>query len=827
MPQALRDSLAAAGVAITDDIAEAAAVLVGGTLAPKSRRRYGSSLSIVARWCAEHGLDLMHLSALDIAALAVAMRDSGLDPRETLGALSFTYRHKREPCESATALARRVDKVWRAQNREQLTPSRRAPVLPLRCWAAMHEAVGRPGYIRQAHDLNEERVARDKLVISLGVPGGLRAGELGLLSASRSRIDHHSRLVLPLVAGAVTKSGRSEIVVPVAEPPFDALPLGEDFERLRALRVARSGDDHLFAGAWHYGMSGGLTTCQVQYLLRKMADKAHIAEGVVLAGHSMRRSMIHISAAAGWPLERIAAVLGHASTREIETRYLEGYGGSWTTGKGRGLLLEGSDGWADWPINAPAHVEPDPDGPALPPRWWAGRDLDADRATATALARSTARVSREAASIIARAGGLWRSFCDEVHADAARPSQHLITAFAASLTKDSTTNRANDIRHLKDHFASLEAIAVEDLARIERWVSAAAALAEKATAANRRRCRTTPRRRAIVVVTDDMMSRIFAAPLANGVEAVRLSGLVLEQGKHHIDLTWRQRARFRFGEHVRVTPEAAELLVPTPVTADAEPGHREPAAAITVAPRGGDPLWCGYEAALSLAARYPDRSLYSKVAPGERTARCAPLLRWLEARAAAAVLHATGLRPTDLDAFRWPDLARGTDGSSIMWRLPYSKGNMSGGRVQVLRLVPSDQPWCPVRALERLAGSLTAVRDAGWADPAYGPDSSIGRRWVFSPRIGRELTRILLEPAGVAVRPQDFRYRTAARVWAATQDIQAVKATLFHRQAETSAIYVARGMPSETRRDTDPLSGVFESAERHGSPRAATNHKDR
>ena len=270
MPQALRDSLAAAGVAITDDIAEAAAVLVGGTLAPTSRRRYGWSLSIVARWCAEHGLDLMHLSALDIAALAVAMRDSGLDPSETLGALSFIYRHKRKPCESATALAIRVDKVWRAQNREQLTPSRRAPVLPLRCWAAMHEAVGRPGYIDKAHDLNEERLARDKLVISLGVPGGLRAGELGLLSASRSRIDHHSRLVLPLVAGAVTKSGRSEIVVPVEEPPFDALPLAEDFERLRALRVARPGDDHLFAGAWHYGMSGGLTTCQVQLLLRKM-----------------------------------------------------------------------------------------------------------------------------------------------------------------------------------------------------------------------------------------------------------------------------------------------------------------------------------------------------------------------------------------------------------------------------------------------------------------------------------------------------------------------------------------------------------------------------
>ena len=301
------------------------------------------------------------------------------------------YRHKREPCESATVLARRVDKVWRAQNREQFTPSRQAPVLPLRCWTAMHEAVGRPGYLHHAHDLNEERLARDKLVISLGVPGGLRAGELGLLSASRSRIDHHSRLVLLLVAGAVTKSGRSEIVVPMKEPPFDALPLAEDFERLRALRVARSGDDHLFTGAWHYGMSGGLTTRQVQYLLCKMADKAHIAEGVVLAGHSMRRSMVHISAAAGWPLERIAAVLGHGSTRETR-EMLPGGIRRQLDHKPRGpsdCCWRDPTAGADWPINATAHVEPDPDGPALPPRWWACRDLDADRATAAALARST------------------------------------------------------------------------------------------------------------------------------------------------------------------------------------------------------------------------------------------------------------------------------------------------------------------------------------------------------------------------------------------------------------------------------------------------------
>ena len=300
------------------------------------------------RWCAEHGLGLLELEPLDIAAVAVAMRDSGVDPDEMLTALSFVYRHKPDPCESATVLARRVDKVWRAQNRHRLTPHRRAPVLPLGCWVAMHAAVGAPGYLKCAHDLNEERLARDRLLISLGVTGGLRPGEPGRLSASASRIDtDRGQLVLPLVTGsghAVTKTGRSEIVVPLRQAPFDVLPLAEDFERLRSLRLARpEADDHLIAGEWHYAMSGGLSEGQVQHLLRKMAQMAGIEQAAELSGHSMRRSMAHISVAAGWPLEAVAAVLGHASTRMLRDTYLEGYCGSWTTGKGRGLLLEGAE----------------------------------------------------------------------------------------------------------------------------------------------------------------------------------------------------------------------------------------------------------------------------------------------------------------------------------------------------------------------------------------------------------------------------------------------------------------------------------------------------
>ena len=825
MPQALRDRLEAAGVDITDRIREAAAVLVSGKLTARTRVRYGWDLGNVAQWCELHCLDLLRLSALDIAALVVAFRDSGLDPKMTLTALSFVYRHMHDPDESAMTLARRVDRVWKAQNRDRLTPSRRAPVLPLACWVAMHAAVGRPGYLKHAHALNAERAARDRLLISLGVSCALRSGEFGLLSASGSRIDHHGRLVLQMVSGspgAVTKTGLSHITVEPEQPPFDALPLIKDFGRLRTLRLARSSDDHLFAGAWHHGMRGGLSAEQVQRLLRKMAAKAGIAEGAVVSGHSMRRSMVHISAAARWPLERIAAVLGHASTLELERCYLEGYCGSWTTSsEGRARLLEGSDGWGDWPINAVPSIEPDPSAPVLPRRWWEGRDLDADRAEAMALARSTTRVSLDAPYRIARSRRLWHEFCDSVGADPARPSQHLLTAFATSLAEDGRTSRGNDVRHLNDHFAALEAIDMGDLAQIEQWVWSAAVLADRIASANRRLHRSTPRRRDIAVVTDDTMQQIFAVPLASPCEVVRLSGLVLEQGRHHIDLTWTQRNSFRFGEHTRITPDAAVLLAPDPAPGDGRAGSSGVPAAITVTPRGGDPLWCAYEAVRTLAARYPRKSLHSKVASEERTSRCTPLVRWLEARAAAAVLHATGLRPTDLDAFRWRDLAH-EGGGPIMWLLPYSKGNLLGGRVQVLRLTPSEQPWCPVRALERLAESLAAARDAGWTDPAAGPDSDAGNQRVFPPRIGRALTRILLEPAGVAARPKDWRYRTAARVWAATQDIQAVRAELFHRQTETSAVYVARGMPAETRFHTDPLKDVFGSA----GPRASDPRGD-
>ena len=731
VPRALRDSLAAAGVEITDDVEQAAAVLVAGTLAPKSRARYRWSLGVVARWCAEHRLELLHLTPLDIAALAVAVRDSGLDPDETITALSFVYRHKREPCESATTLARRVDKVWRAQNREQLVPHRRAPVLPLRCWVAMHAAVGRPGYLKHAHDLNEERLARDKLVISLGLLGGLRPGELGMLSASASRINNAGRLVLPLVAGsarAVTKTGQSEIIVPVGRAPFDVLPLAEDFERLRAMRLARrEADDHLIAGAWHYRMRGGLTEGQVQNVLRKTAQKAGIAEGTSLSGHSMRRSMVHISVAAGWALEAVAAVLGHASTRELENAYLEGYCGSWSTGEGREPLLEGTQGWADWPINTPADTGADPNAPVLPPRWWAGRDLNADRARAMTLARATTRVGRDTASRTARARRLWEGFCADVRADPARPSQGLLWAFATSLAEDSTASRVNYIRFLNDHFAALPSTDIGDLALIESWVSAAAKLAGSITAANRKRARIASARRQIQTVTDDTMERLFAVPLVSATEAIRLCGLVIEQGEAHIDLTRSQRNTFRFDEHTRITPARAELFAPASASPDA--AERRGRLAVSVAPRGGDPLWCGYEAVRTLAVRYPDKSLRSNMPPQAWASRCGALLGWLEARAAVAVLYATGLRPSDLDGFRWSDLAGDGEGS-IMWRLPYSKGNLSGDRVQVLRLVRCDRPWCAVSALRRLAGSAAPQKSKA----SYVPASTVATRSKRTPQ---------------------------------------------------------------------------------------------
>ena len=822
MPQALRDRLAAAGVEETPSVRRAAEVLVRGRITARTRARYGRELGIAAQWCAEHGLELLDLPPLDMAALAVASREGGCDPDMTLTALGFLYRHKPDPDEHATILARRVDRVWKAQNRHRLNPPRRAPVLPLGCWAAMRDAVDRPGYITRAHEFNSERMARDRLLISLGVSGGLRPGEPGRLSASKSSIDHHGRLVLPLVAGspdAVTKTGRIAIVVPVEQPPFDAFPLADDFERLKALRLRRSSDDHLFAGAWHHGMSGGLTEGQVRRLLRKMADKAGIADGAALSGHSMRRSMVHIAAAAGWPLESIAGVVGHRSTQELENCYLEGYGGTWSTSReGSALLLEGSAGWADWPINLAAAARTDPAAPTVPQQWWVGRDLQADRATAAALARRSPRTSHVNDWRAVRAGRMWRAFCDEAGADAARPSLLLLEAFATSWAEESTTCRADDIRYLTDHFAALELIAVEDLARIAEWVSAATKLAEKVTAANRRQTRTAPRRRQIADVTDEAMERIFDVALTSQSEALRLNGLVIEQGRHHIDLSSAQREAFRFGRDTRITAAAAELLDPGPMPASVAAGLWQRPAAVTVTPRGGSPLWCGYEAARTLAARYPHKSLYSHVPPEAWTSRCTPLMRWLRARAAVAVLHATGLRPTDLDGFRWADLAYSDDGC-IMWRLPHSKGNVMGDRIQVLPLVPSDRPWCPVKALQALAGSLAEARAAGWSDPTASPDDGDS---VFAPRIGRSLTKALLKPAGVDVRPQDFRYRTASTVWEATGSMQAVKATLFHRQAQTSAVYVARGMPPQTRLDTDPLKDVFASA----APSAEERRRD-
>ena len=79
------------------------------------------------------------------------------------------------------------------------------------------------------------------------------------------------------------------------------------------------------------------------------------------------------------------------------------------------------------------------------------------------------------------------------------------------------------------------------------------------------------------------MHRLFAVPLNSATEAIRLTGLVIEQGEARIDLTWRQRNAFRFGPHTRITAERAVLLDPD----DTSPlGQRS--AAIWVTPRDGE-----------------------------------------------------------------------------------------------------------------------------------------------------------------------------------------------------------------------------------------------
>ena len=809
MPQALVEAAGAMGVELAGKVEQAAELLVAGTLSPRSRDRYGRELGAVAGWCHEHGLGLLALTPLDAAALAVARRRAGQDPRGMLSALSFVYRHKPGGPEDITGLALRVDRVWRAKNRDVCPPISRAAVLPLLCWEQMHAAVGSKGYLDKDNGLQQERIARDKLVISLSVSGGLRPGELGRLSASKGRVDETGRLVLPLVvgtAGSTTKTGRSEIAVPVGVPPFDVFPLVEDFERLRRLRLARAGaDDHLVAGAWHHGTSGGLAALMLPRIWRRAAEFAGISGAQRVVGYSARRSMVHIAAAAGWTLEQIAAVTGHVSTAEIERSYLEGYGGEWARSEeGRELLLGSAEGWEDCPANwAPGFAR----RAGVERRWWQGRDVEADRAEAAALARVSPRVHINAGTETALIGRRWEAFCADNGADPAKPAPALLEMFAIDFTKGITSHRHNSVRYLADHFAALPTTELGRIAEISRWVMDAANLGGRITKDNRRQANTSGKGRAIVPVTDGAMEKIFAHPLVNRHEGGRLVGLVFEQGSAHAALTERARRAFRFGEHARLSEDAAELLAPLP-SGGGSPGPGGLRVAVSVARRGGDPNWCGYEAVRRLIAHYPDMSIVARYRSGALTSRCKSLIRWLQARAVIAVLYATGLRPTDLDGFRWPDLRLGADGH-VMWRLPYSKGNIVGDRLQVLRLAPSDRPWCPVRALQDLASSIQQARDAGWEEQPAEPDSDGAVRRVFGPRAGRNALRYLMEPSGVDIRPQDFRYRKAAQIWEETLDIQMVRAALFHLSEAVSMTYVARGLPAKVRAEIDPLARLY------------------
>ena len=813
MPRALVDAARAMGVELSGKVEKAAGILVAGTLAPGTRYRYGYELSEVARWCDEHGLSLLSLSPLDVAALLVARRNMGKEPRSMLAAIAFVYRHMPGGPVDIAGLARRVDRVWKAKYRDVRPPIRRAAVLPLQCWVEMREAIGSKEYAQKDHGLLEERLARDRLMISLCVAGGLRPGEPGRISASASRIDEMGRLVLPLVPeipDSTTKTGQVRITVPVAAAPFDAFPLAEDFEKLRALRLARGdGDDYLFGNAYHYNTKGGVNRAVPPRVWQRAARIARIAGADMITGYSARRSMVHIAAAAGWSLDQIAAVTAHANTDVLERAYLDGYGGTWVrSAEGQQMLLRSTDGWEDCAANWAPGFDRGPSDGGRP--WWSGRDLDEDRAEAERLARCSPRVSRMAPAEIALIGRRWEAFCEENGTDPAEPTKTLLEMFALDFCKDKTSKRNESIRYLADWFASLPSTDLGRIPEISGWVMEAARVGGRTVKVNRRRAGAAPaggpRSRGIVPVTEDDMEALFAVPLVKRQEATRLVGLAIAQGIARKNLPEPVRLQFRFGEHTRIHDNRALLFDPRPARNGSGPGGLH--IAYTVFRRDIDPLWSGYEAVKKLAAHYPDKTLKTHYRPGPRTARCKPLVRWLQSRAAVAVLYATGLRPTDIEGFRWPDLKFDADGN-VMWRLPYSKGNPVGDQMQVLRIERTGRPWCPVAALEQLASALIRVPFAGWEEDPVPTDSDGVVRRVFPARAGTVAHLYLIEPAGLDIRPQDFRYRMAAKVWTETLDIQMVRSALFHSSEAVSMRYVSRGLPNQVRAELDPLAGLY------------------
>ena len=813
MPRALVDAARAMGVELSGRVEEAAGLLVAGTLAPGTRHRYGYELSEVSRWCDEHGLSLLSLSPLDVAALLVARRNMGKEPRSMLAAIAFVYRHMPGGPVDIAGLARRVDRVWKAKYRDVRPPIRRAAVLPLQCWVEMREAIGSKEYAHKDHGLLEERLARDRLLISLCVAGGLRPGEPGRISASASRIDEMGRLVLPLVPeipDSTTKTGHVRITVPVGAPPFDVLPLAEDFEKLRALRLARGdGDDYLFGNAYHYRTKGGVNRAVPPRVWQRAARVAGIAGAEMITGYSARRSMVHIAAAAGWSLDQIAAVTAHAKTDVLERAYLDGYGGTWArSAEGRQVMLWSTDGWQDCAANwAPGFDRP---RAASGRPWWSGRDLDEDRAEAERLARCSPRVSRMAPAEIALIGRRWEAFCDENGTDPAEPTPARLEMFALDFCRDKTSKRNESIRYLADWFASLPTTDLGRIGEISGWVMEAARVGGRTVKENKRRAGAAPaggpRSRRIVPVTEDDMEALFAVPLVKRQEGTRLVGLVLDQSCTRRKLPEPARLQFRFGEHTRIDDDMALLFDPRPCRGGSGPGGLR--IAYTVRRRDEHPHWSGYEAVRRLAAHYPRMTLKTHYRPGPRSARCKPLVRWLQSRAAVAVLYATGLRPTDIEGFRWPDLRFDGD-KNVMWRLPYSKGNPVGDDIQVLRIERTGRPWCPVAALEQLAFALMSAWFAGWdEDPAPADNDGVVRR-VFPARAGTVAHLYLIEPAGLDIRPQDFRYRMAAKVWTDTLDIQMVRSALFHRSAAVSMRYVSRGLPNQVRAALDPLAGAY------------------
>jgi integrase len=290
--------------------------------AASTQQAYEADWRRFAAWCARHGLATLP-AAPETVELYLADHQHLAVPTLQRRLAAITYRHTRGGHPSPVA-DQGVQETWKGLVRERgRQPRRRATPMVTAVLRRLVATLDPPDGERPEVTARKRRQrTRDRALLTLGVAGALRRGELVALNVGDLRLDGDHGLVVALRSSKTDQEGRGDSVAIPRGPDPDTCPVRAWQAWLDAAGL--DGQPEVPAFQWvdrHGNLRGRLSGHAVSEIIKRCAEQAGY-DKASFSGHGPRAGLATAAAEAEVPLDQIMRHGRWKSARTVVTNYI-------------------------------------------------------------------------------------------------------------------------------------------------------------------------------------------------------------------------------------------------------------------------------------------------------------------------------------------------------------------------------------------------------------------------------------------------------------------------------------------------------------------------